>query len=152
MGRDEIILKELEHIQAIVGRFDTFFFLMKQVCLAGMAAIFTVSADKGLRITPCLVVLVPLTFLVIESCFRFCYWTRYVRRIDDIALELNGGSPLLKLYEISAPRPSIRDGTVWCKAIQPFDIFYYALWACVALLAALILLSDHPSHAAASGG
>lgn len=40
ISRKDITLKELDHIQAIIGRFDTLFFLMKQVCLATMAAVF----------------------------------------------------------------------------------------------------------------
>ena len=46
ISRKDITLKELDHIQAIIGRFDTLFFLMKQVCLATMAAVFVAPQPK----------------------------------------------------------------------------------------------------------
>jgi hypothetical protein len=50
----EIVFKELDHIQVIIGRMDTFFFLMKQVALAGMAAFFCGGGEQQIRTAPAL--------------------------------------------------------------------------------------------------
>ena len=139
MEREQIIMKELDHIQAILGRLDTFFFLMKQVCLAGMVAIFATAVTNKLRIVPWFIFSIPLVFLAIESNFRFFYWVGYVRRIEEIRSYLNGeAADLPRLYVIKSPR----NWATWCRAIKRFDLVYYGSWAVVALLAELILAME----------
>ncbi len=141
MDHDHLIMKELDHIQAILGRFDTFFFLMKQVCLAGMAAIFATAVTNKLRVVPWFIFLIPLVFLAIETSFRFFYWAGYVRRIKEIRDHLNRGNNesrnQFRLYMMKSPSrpPTSRDA--WCP--EGFDLVYYGLWAAVALFAAAVL-------------
>lgn len=136
--RRVITLKELDHIQAILSRFDTFFFLMKQVCLASMAAVFATSVANKLRIIPWFIVVIPFVFLAIESNFRFFYWVRYITRVEEIRRYLNGETNLPRLYVIKSPR----NEATWCRAIKRFDLIYYGTWAVVAFFAELILAME----------
>jgi hypothetical protein len=138
----EIILKELDHIQVILGRFDTFFFLMKQVCLAGIAAVFAASVAGKLKIIPLLIFVIPIVFLLMEISFRFCYWTRYVDRIETIRRYIQGDGPCIRPYVIVEKRGMICDKPRWCRSVKIFDIIYYLTWAVVSLIAGLIFVLD----------
>jgi hypothetical protein len=92
MADREVILKQLDHIQAIVGRFDTFFFLMKQLCATAVFA----SIWEYIKRTPQqrppimiweyvpLLVGIPLFFCITEYLFRFFHWSGYILRLDEI--------------------------------------------------------------------
>jgi hypothetical protein len=132
-----IVLKELDHIQVIIGRFDTFFFLMKQVSLAGMATFFVASmSDKSRTLTHWIFV-IPLVFLMLEYSYRFSYWTRYVSRVEKIRGHLQGTVPSLSTYQI-VERGRFWDGARWRRSIKSYDIFFYVTWAVVAFLAGRI--------------
>lgn len=135
----DVILKELDHIQAIMGRFDTFFFLMKQVFFAGMVTWVVEEAKDSSRLRTYYILVVPLIFLIMEISFRFFYWTRYARRIERIRDHLQGkiALPDSGLYEIAEPRrnswSNLWDARRLRHSLQFFDFIYYGAWAIVAV-------------------
>lgn len=140
--REAIILKELDHIQAIMARFDTFFFLMKQVCLAGIAGLLAVSAANKLRIVPFLIWLVPLVFFILEVGFRFSYWSRYVDRVATIRDYIQSNTPNIELYVIVKPQKSYCDKARWFSVLKFFDMLYYGVWTILALIVGCLLVMD----------
>jgi hypothetical protein len=136
----DIILKELDHIQAIMARFDTFFFLMKQVCLAGITALFGISASNKLKVIPFFIWIIPLVFWMLEASFRFAYWTRYVDRVATIKEYLQGKTRRIELYVIVEPQGPLMDMERWRSVFLPFDKLYYVVWAALSLIAALLLV------------
>ena len=131
ISRKDITLKELDHIQAIIGRFDTLFFLMKQVCLATMAAVFVAPTSPKLNFVLYHSWMIPILFLIFEISFRFFYWLRYVMRKEEIAKYINVGnlSKLPTLYEITKPAHSIFDWKMWRRSVKIYDLlFYFVLW------------------------
>ena len=136
----DVTLKELDHIQAIMGRFDTFFFLMKQVFLAGMGAWFIDFVKYDGKLSTYWILLVPLVFLMLEINFRFWYWTRYAKRAATIRDHLQKRPlPEINLYEIAEPRHNsfcdVGDVGRWCRSVQHFDLIYYGIWAIAAAAA-----------------
>lgn len=147
VGREKIILKELDHIQAIMARFDTFSFLMKQVCLVGIGGLVSISASNKLKTFPFYICIVPVMFLVLEVSFRYFYWTRYVDRVETIRkyLQCKCKSPTIELYEIVKPPKSYcykARWARWWKAFKLFDILYYSIWAILPLIAGWVLRAD----------
>ncbi len=135
-----ILLKELDHIQGIVGRFDNFFFLMKQVCLGGISAIVVVYLTKPFNGLGWLLAL-PLLFYIFEYFFRYSYWSGYILRILEIEAFLNNGVKNIGLYRLRYSRP------IWLRAKKSFKFRFRDVFpaACCVLpvycLAAPILRS-----------
>ncbi|HME25742.1 MAG TPA: hypothetical protein VKI44_31160 [Acetobacteraceae bacterium] len=142
MKSETIILKELDHIQAIMARFDTFSFIMKQVCLAAISALLLISASSKFRLFPLFIWLVPLVFFMLEVHFRFAYWGRYVDRVDTMKKYLQGTFSSIELYVIVKPQRdySYWDKTRWCSAVKPFDVHYYGTWVILTLIVAGVYL------------
>jgi hypothetical protein len=126
--RLNILMKELDHIKAIVGRFDTFFFFMKNICPAGIFAIFSLYITNpftGLW----LIIFIPPIFLLFDVAFRFQYWTSYVERVRVIREALNNGNLSIRLYEITSKSLLRRR---LCKSLKLYDfLYYFVLGPCV---------------------
>jgi hypothetical protein len=108
----------LDHVQAIIGRFDNFFYLSKQVCLAafGYLAIHTDhNFDKY-------IIILPVLFFLMGESYRFFYWSKYVLRVHEIRKDINNGSGLYE-YRISP----LVDNITWryYKSVQPYDVLFY---------------------------
>ena len=142
--RETIILKELDHIQAIMARFDTFSFIMKQVCLAAISALLLMSTNNKFRLVLLVIWIVPLMFFMLEVHFRFAYWRRYVDRVDTIKKYLQGDPAPITLYVIVRPQRdySYRDTKRWRSVLKLFDIHYYDTWVILTLIAAYILVAN----------
>ena len=128
-----ILLKELDHIQAIIGRYDTFFFLMKQVCLAsvfGILGVFLTKTFGGVGY----VALIPALFYLYEFGFRCAYWSEFIFRALDVESALNSGVRPEKVYVLNAKRgfrPRAK------RAFTLFDLLFY-----VSLVLLLFIFSE----------
>jgi hypothetical protein len=136
------LMKELDHIQAILGRYDSFFFWIKQVSVAGIVGalgIFVSALHKGNGQTKCYVygiTIIPLVFFMMDYGFRFAYWTKYVARFRTIRM-------CLEQSKIPSCRYQIRERVPFCQrardAFQCFDLYWYVVWICVAGSSAYVI-------------
>ena len=122
-----VLLKELDHIQAIIGRYDTFFFLMKQLCLGAITAafgIFLASPFDGVG----LLVGVPAFFYTMDYGFRIAFWASYIMRVIEIEDYLHGEVLSTELYCLNKKRSFC---SRVAKAFKFYDIFFYLVLAAV---------------------
>jgi hypothetical protein len=118
-----VLLKELDHIQAIIGRYDTFFFLMKQLCLGAIFAIVGVYLNKPFDGLGFLIGM-PLLFYIFEYMFRYSFWSGFIIRVLEIEKFLNCSVNEIRLYKLNASYP------VWPRArltFKTFDLIFYML-------------------------
>jgi hypothetical protein len=128
-GEDAICLRELDHLQAIVGRYDQFFFWYKNICLLGIGGGVALRAAGHFELWP--VAFLPLLFFIAECTFRQVYWRKFISRIREIAdyLNRNSTSPF-RLYALASAEA---ESGSFPKA---YDILFYA----VVLIAILLLV------------
>jgi hypothetical protein len=132
-GDLEIVLKELDHLQNIVGRYDQFFFILKQVMIVSFGAILAFAYDKKRAEVVLLAVLASLVFFGFEFAFRIFHWAPKIRRIIDVSLYLQGKSTDFVLYDLNNEKyRSTHDSFKMSK--KPFDIVFYALFACFGIM------------------
>jgi hypothetical protein len=126
-----VLLKELDHIQAIIGRYDTFFFLMKQLCLGAIFALLGVYLNKPFGGLGFLLV-VPLLFYMFEYAFRCSFWSAFIFRVFEIEKFFNGHTNNITLYVLKTSHP------VWSRARLAFKwfdlIFYLTLAVAICML------------------
>ncbi len=134
-----VLLKELDHIQAIVGRYDTFFFLMKQVCFASVFVILAAYLNKpfsGIGF----VTTIPILFYVYEYFFRCFYWSEFIFRLVEIQDILNQRIKLNKLYALTSKHGR------FCKAKHAFKVFDTLFYVLLAVLLSILttLIDQRP--------
>jgi hypothetical protein len=132
--REALLLKELDHLQSIVGRSDNFFSLTKQLCLGSVGYLFFQysGSDKQLYLA-----LVPLAFFAMEVTYRYAYWSKHLLRIAEIRGVLIAGTSEsvtpAHLYKMIPIEENV------CRrmgmTIKYYDLFFY----CVLLSGALII-------------
>ena len=127
-----VLLKELDHIQAIIGRYDTFFFLLKQLCLASIFAIIGAYLSKpfdGLG----LLVFVPIIFYAFDYAFRCAFWSGFIVRVIEVESFLNGCLKTTRLYSLNERVPFAKRARL---AMKLFDAVFY-----LGLVIAILMLS-----------
>jgi hypothetical protein len=143
----QFVLKELDHIQAIIGRYDTFYFLMKQICIGGIFAIVALTPDRSRGLT-WFAIIIPPVFFVIEYCFRFFYWSIFVLRLHEIERFIHSGSLSFMPYDLNTTILSHNIASRLAISFQKFDVVYYVLWTIIAL--SVVYLIHHTSAASIS--
>jgi hypothetical protein len=120
-----ILLKELDHIQAILARYDTFFFLMKQLCAT--AVFISIgeflkheTSTAKLSIPFWAVAGIPFFFLIVEYCFRLFHWSGYISRLKLVRASMKKGTTPERMYVIKETRDA-------CESVKPFDFVFYGL-------------------------
>lgn len=108
---DQLILRELDHIQAIVARYDQFFFLNKQLCIGAFGFVIAASLKDELELAHYLPY-VPIAFYAVELLFRWRFLSSYLLRIRELKYRLRGQyaeqypKNEFKLYNVTA---SVKD-------------------------------------------
>jgi hypothetical protein len=136
--KQTLLLKELDHLQSAVGRYDNFFFLAKQLCFgsAGYLLLQSNSSSRNLYL-----IVVPIIFYAMELGFRYTMWSWYLSRIREIRRLLLAKDDLVSLdndniYRMSPAGSSV--GYRLNRSLQPYDFWFYGL-----LLAAALYNADH---------
>jgi hypothetical protein len=130
-----LLLKELEHIQAILGRYDTFFFVSKNVFVAAISTIILYYTREGTN-GPKLLALSPFIIIgafLTEYLFRYFYWSGYILRIRTIRGLLQRPffslSKKLSILKEDGPcRERLKE------AFQFFDALFYSVFLVVFLI------------------
>jgi hypothetical protein len=143
----ELLLKELDHIQAILARYDTFFFLMKQLCATAVfvSIVEFLKHQKPPAKLPMpfwTVAGIPLFFLATEYFFRLFHWSGYILRLGTLRDSINNRETPQCMYvikdEINITKPGglkrLREHA-W-KSVKAFDwlVFYPTLIVVVLLI------------------
>lgn len=126
--RHKITLKELDHIQAILGRFDTFFFLMKQLCATAVFVTF-IQYVKCPKFCILMALGIPIFFWFSELTFKIAHWSGYILRVKCIQNSINSGymPALRKLYLIKEKRDSKNLYKRFRQSVNWFDCIYYIM-------------------------
>jgi hypothetical protein len=148
---EKLLYKELNHIQAILGRYDTFFFLMKQLCAT---AVFLSIAEhlkhpeyfsstrNHSHLPFWKVVFIPGFFLVTEYFFRLFHWSGYIARLGTLRTSLNKGELPQCIYvikeDINFRKPR------WCKRLREhvstsFKAFDWLVFYPILIMAVLLI-------------
>jgi hypothetical protein len=134
---EALLLKELDHLQSIVGRCDTFFYLTKQLCLGSCGYLFLQYNDPE-KYT--YLALVPVAFFAMEVAYRYTYWSNHLLRIREIRNVLIARtSDHLAPDEVYIMIPK-KKNYCWrlVMTIKPYDLFFYGL-----LLSPVLVIAKH---------
>ena len=134
-----IVLKELDHLQAIVGRYDTFLFLMKQISLATVFAAIGSYLSKPYESIRFLIA-IPLIFFLFEYSFRCTYWAPFIERILEIERFFQAATPGFTVYRLNIKIPLWRGVG---KALKLYDVLFYGIMAVVIWLL-VAYFGNHP--------
>jgi hypothetical protein len=121
----ELLLKELDHIQAILARYDTFFFLMKQLCATAVFACILGHAASSPKASRQLAQARAATFncdsyshllFIADYCFRWLYWSGYITRLNSVRNAIDHSTTPGRIYVI-------KEGTNAVASVKLFDIW-----------------------------
>lgn len=126
-----ILEKELDHIQSIIGRYDNFFFLMKQICLgailASIGAYFTKPFDGSGYL-----IVVPIAFFMFEYSFRCAFWSNFIFRVLDIEKYFSKNyRGNIDLYKINAHYPLAKRMVASFKIFDAVFYFSIIIFLCI---------------------
>lgn len=125
----EIRLRELDHIQAILGRYDQFFFLMKQITILAFG--FLMRPLKFGFSQPYGFVALTIIFLLFEWVFRAAYWVPMYMRIQALAEDLNEKDSFeAQLYALNHAA-DVGLASRLCMSLKLFDVAFYSIFLCV---------------------
>jgi hypothetical protein len=121
---EEISLKELDHLQAMVARYDQFFFVNKQLSLTAFGAVLYAYLIVGKPVA-WLMPFIPISFFFIEFAFRYQYWSKRIFRIREVRQFLQGNSNgVFQVYAVSATADDPRR-RFW-ESLKAYDLLIYA--------------------------
>jgi hypothetical protein len=135
----ELLLKELDHLQAVVGRYDSFFFLAKQLCLAAIAYLIFQYQSPAAEKNPYLIML-PFVFFLMEISFRFTYWAWSILRIGQVRELLLGNdvesAADCEIYRMAPTEDDV--GYRFQRSLQQYDMWFYGL-----ILTSALVYANH---------
>ena len=117
-----VLMRELDHIQAIIGRYDTFFFLMKQLCFGAVSTLIVFGLNKQFS-SHMYIYVIPTVFYLFEYMFRYWFWSGFILRVLKIEKFLNEEVAQIRLYALNDTSPVIPRIMM---SFKPFDIVFYA--------------------------
>lgn len=135
-GLFKILLKELDHIQAILARYDTFFFLMKQLCATAVFIVFINHSPQPAKPEPlpiAAVIVIPIFFFITEYGFRFFHWSGYILRLASVRKCINSGDIPQCIYVIKETDAAKKR---FYMSWKRFDCLFYGI---IILIIALML-------------
>ena len=133
---DEICLRELDHLQAILGRYDQFFFWSKNICLLAVGGGIVLVTEGHFAYG--LLWPLPILFGIADISFRRCFWTSKVERVHEIAEHLNG-THMNSTFVYYALRAKTRTS----DTVKLYDLLFYAGTLIVVLLLWIAELQLH---------
>lgn len=118
---DHILLKNLDHNQAMLARYDQFFFWSKGICLASIGgAVANINHIVDFKA----IFIIPVFFFFVDFLFRLNYWLPKVDRVEDISKIFNKEvSEDKNIYVVNVRRECQRE-RIW-KCMKGYDLWYY---------------------------